>query len=602
MTRPEGSAPALEPTRPDAPGPPPSERAQWWRLFVAVLVGLAGILLSAAAWNALRTTERAQIEAGLDTTAAELSRAFESGFGLQLEHLRDLASTWNRTISEDGTRWQAEAKLFRNLHEECLALEWDPRALPAAILASETPESRNLLALRPTDPVTEGIRQAAVKTVTEVRLGPWSGPDGRRVVEILIPVAVEPGKVSILTALTEPGLALERMAGPPNEDFALEVFDGRISLFRRGEPAGGELAGLMESRHFRVGGQGIEWTVAVQPGRKMLGSPQRLLQWMVLIGGIVLSMLFATTFWVGQVAMLRTRDFFGATVKLEERQRELLQAGAQARKQEERITAIREERQTLMKSLQAEMDSRASRDPDPDVSELETFTYSVSHDLRSPMGAILNYAAVLNEDYGDQLGTEGREYLQRISASAQKAIGMMDGLLSFSRVGSQELKIEEVDVARMVREIHAELCVSRPGKRPTLSMGTLPTIHGDPTLLWTLFNNLLSNAFKFTQGVESPRVEVGGYTQGAEMVYYVADNGIGFDMRHASKLFGVFERLPSGQQQEGHGVGLAVVERIARRHGGSVRAEGVPGKGATFFVTLPIQPGHTDPGAAAATS
>jgi light-regulated signal transduction histidine kinase (bacteriophytochrome) len=179
---------------------------------------------------------------------------------------------------------------------------------------------------------------------------------------------------------------------------------------------------------------------------------------------------------------------------------------------------------------------------------------------------------------------------------------MMDGLLSFSRVGRRELKIAEVDVARTVREIHAELCVSRSGVPPTLSMGSLPSVHGDPTLLWTLFNNLLSNAFKFTQGVENPRVGVGGYVQGAEVVYYVEDNGIGFDMRHVSKLFGVFERLPSGHSQDGHGIGLAVVKRIAARHGGSVRAEGVPGKGATFFVTLPIDPRPTDRGEAAGAS
>ncbi len=211
------------------------------------------------------------------------------------------------------------------------------------------------------------------------------------------------------------------------------------------------------------------------------------------------------------------------------------------------------------------------------------------------MGAILNYAGVLAEDYHDALGPEGREYLQRITASAQKAIAMMDGLLAFSRVGSRELKVAEIDVAAMVREIHCQLAESRRNSEqpPALFMGELPPVRADRTLLWTLFTNLLSNAFKFTQGTDDPRVEVGGYAQEDEIVYYVKDNGIGFDMQHANKLFHVFERLPTSEPHDGYGLGLAVVERIVHRHGGSVRAEAVPGKGATFFVTLPSGNSHT---------
>ncbi len=245
--------------------------------------------------------------------------------------------------------------------------------------------------------------------------------------------------------------------------------------------------------------------------------------------------------------------------------------------------------------MEAEMESPSSRErSDPSVSELETFTNSVSHDLRSPMGAILNYAGVLAEDYHDALGPEGRDHLRRIVASAQKAIAMMDGLLAFSRVGSRELEVGVVDVGTMVREIHAELSDSREGPAPELSMGALPPARGDRTLLCTLFTNLLSNAFKFTHGVEHPAVEVGGYAQGDDVVYYVKDNGDGFDMRYANKLFRVFEQLPTREHHDGHGIGLAVVERIVRRHGGSIRAEAAPGKGATFFVTLPD---GTPPGA-----
>src|SRR6185295_10977138 len=169
------------------------------------------------------------------------------------------------------------------------------------------------------------------------------------------------------------------------------------------------------------------------------------------------------------------------------------------------------------------------------------------------------------------------------------------GLLAFSRVGSRELKVADIDVATMVREIHGQLAESgrNSEQHPALFMGELPSVRADRTLLWTLFTNLLSNAFKFTQGTEDPRVEVGGYSRDDETVYYVKDNGIGFDMRYANKLFQVFERLPTNEPHDGYGLGLAVVERIVHRHGGSVRAEAVPGKGATFFVTLPS--GATSP-------
>ena len=246
-------------------------------------------------------------------------------------------------------------------------------------------------------------------------------------------------------------------------------------------------------------------------------------------------------------------------------------------------------------SMDADMESPSSRErPDPSTSELETFTYSVSHDLRSPMGAILNYAGLLAEDYHDALGPEGRDHLRRITASARKAIAMMDGLLAYSRVGSRELEIADIDVGAMVREIHGELARSRQGSEPVpeLSIGALPSARADRTLLRTLFTNLLSNAFKFTDGVERPIVEVGGCARGDVVEYYVKDNGAGFDMRFAKKLFRVFEQLPTKVPHDGHGIGLAVVDRIVRRHGGSIRVEAAPGKGATFFVTLPDETPH----------
>jgi signal transduction histidine kinase len=289
-------------------------------------------------------------------------------------------------------------------------------------------------------------------------------------------------------------------------------------------------------------------------------------------------------------------------------QREQLsgELAAQARALDTQQVALREERrgreqlESEVQVLRSTVQKGAANGSADAVAELEAFTYTVSHDMRSPLGAILNYTAILSDDYAERLDAAAREHLARITASARNAVAMMDGLLAFSRVGRHELVLAEVDVRALVREIHAELCAGlnghggarpdlSPDPSPDLSMGELPSVRADPTLLRTLFTNLLGNAFKFTRAVPEPRIEVGGYVQGESTVFYVEDNGIGFDMRHADKLFAVFERLVSQADYEGHGVGLAIVARIAERHGGGVRAEGAPGKGATFFVTLPIR-------------
>ena len=562
-----------------------------WRLFVGFVIAAGGVLLSVAAWSGLGSREREAVEARLGLAASEIARALESSFAQESEQLRDLAQTWGRFGAEEEAPWHAEANRFRQLHAGCLALEWVSSMLPAVPLATGTPEGLAFLASRPADAAAAEARRSAVAGGFDAVFGPWPIEGGRSVLEILVPVPIAEAEVKILTAVVDPAVTIERVVAPWLENYGIDVSVGAASLFRRGEAPAAELYRLAERRSLAPGVAGQEWSLAVQPGTGLLAAPRLPMRNVVLVGGILLTILVTLAYSISQIAFLRARELRDARVELHEQRRSLHR--------------VRKDRQALtegMLSMKVEMENRSSAGggPDPATSELETFTYSVSHDLRSPMGAILNYVGVLDEDYHDVLGPEGRGHLQRITASAQKAIAMMDGLLAFSRVGSRDLKIVEIDVAAMVREIHNQLSESLryPEHPPELSMGELPPVRADRTLVWTLFTNLLSNAFKFTQRVEDPRVEVGGYAQDDEVVYYVKDNGIGFDMRHADKLFHVFERLPTRERHDGHGLGLAVVERITRRHGGSVRAEAVPDKGATFFVTLPsipLQPNRNGP-------
>jgi signal transduction histidine kinase len=559
-------------------GPEP----RWWRLVVPFVIVSIGVLLSLGAWTALGSRERETLHARLVSAGSELSRSFESTLTQEFAQLQDLAESWGRLGTDDAARWHADANRFRQAHPGCLALEWLPSTQPSATLASGTPEALNLLASRPMDPASQESRRAAEAGGFSAYFGPWTGPDGRSILEVQVPVPVADRDAMVLTALVDPGVTIDRVVAPWLEDYGIEVAIGQESVYRRGDPPADELYRLSDRRDLRPGFQGPDWSLTVQPGPGLIASPRLPMRHVVLVGSLVLTVLITLTYWVGQVAFQRARELHDATFELNEQRRALLR--------------VRRDRQALaesMLSMKSEMESRSSDGaPDPATSELETFTYSISHDLRSPMGAILNYAGVLNEDYHSALGPEGRDHLRRITASAQRAIAMMDGLLSFSRVGSRELKIADIDVASMVREIHGQLSDSlRDSERaPTLSMGEIPHVRADRTLISTMFTNLLSNAFKFTRGVEDPRVEVGGYVQDEEVVYYVKDNGVGFDMRYANKLFHVFERLPTKEHHDGHGLGLAVVERIVRRHGGSIRAEAVPDKGATFFVTLPTEP------------
>jgi light-regulated signal transduction histidine kinase (bacteriophytochrome) len=210
----------------------------------------------------------------------------------------------------------------------------------------------------------------------------------------------------------------------------------------------------------------------------------------------------------------------------------------------------------------------------------------VSHDLRGPLGAVINFAAILQEDYGEQLDDTAKDHLARIVGSASKAVSMMDALLAYSRSGRSELHRVHLDMGRVAREVCDEVTTNGARLACEVKIGDLPPAFADENMMRFVFANLIGNACKFTRPDEVPRIEVGGSAAANETVYFVRDEGIGFDMRFAEKLFRVFERLHVADGYEGHGVGLAIVARMVRRHGGRVWGQGAVGKGATFHFTV----------------
>ncbi len=219
--------------------------------------------------------------------------------------------------------------------------------------------------------------------------------------------------------------------------------------------------------------------------------------------------------------------------------------------------------------------------------ELETFAYSVSHDLRAPLRAIDGFSHILVSDYGPQLDCEGRRVLKIIRKGAQDMGKLIDNLLAFSRLGRQAIHETNIDMASLAEEVLKELKAAEPDRRIKVKFGALPKAEVDPDLMKVVFSNLLSNALKFTRQRERARIEVAARVEELEVIYRVSDNGVGFDMRYVDKLFNVFQRLHAVDEFEGTGVGLAIVQRIVHRHGGRVWAEGEPGKGATIYFALP---------------
>ena len=218
--------------------------------------------------------------------------------------------------------------------------------------------------------------------------------------------------------------------------------------------------------------------------------------------------------------------------------------------------------------------------------ELEAFSYSVSHDLRAPLRAIHGFARILLEDHGTELQPEAKRVLGVIDENTRRMGQLIDDLLSFSRLGREEVETARVDMTELVRSVADEVRRAAGDRPLDIKIGPLPPARGDRDMLRQAVMNLVDNAAKFTRRRSPGQIEVGHRADGAETVYYVKDNGAGFDPRYAGKLFGVFQRLHRAEEFEGTGVGLAIVQRIVQRHGGRVWAEGQLDAGATFFFTL----------------
>ncbi len=524
--------------------------------WLPLLVFSCGAAVSLAVWGLLVGDRREQLSESSREVASETRDAIQRWYETQLAALQLQARRWSRGGEPDRDEWRAEAELLRSSSGGVAALAWVAIEAGGVRILDAVPGPFALDALERRDRAADRAEA----------LGPVRDASGAASYLLVLPERAAPRRATALVAQVRIADGLTPLLRARARGYALSVRWAGEEVFARGEPSRDRRQDWWRTAETVPLPLGSAWELVLRPTSELAAARLTPLPHYLLGAGLLTSLLLAVLLQQLRVTSRQAR-FLAVT----------------NRALEERGNALRE--------LNRELESRvAERTADlrAAVDELEAFNYSVSHDLRSPLGAILNFSAILEEDYaGKPLDDGAITWLARIRSSANRASALLEDLLRLSRAGRVALQREEVDMAALAREAFAQVRAAQDDPEVELVVEKLPNVEGDRSLLGDVFANLLNNAFKYSRGRDERRVVVRGREEGEEAIFEVADNGSGFEMRFAEKLFGLFERLHPDEEVEGTGVGLAMVARIVTRHGGRVWARGAPDEGACFTFALP---------------
>jgi len=534
--------------------------------LASVLVSCISAAVAIYAWTNLVRAQREHVSANLRGVARHCSDALERRAWSQAMALGDLAHAWGTFEGKPEAEWRHEASALATQQPSLRELRW-----------TDGPERREFLAeevsVRPEFEAQLGAAEERVRRGSARELvSPVGLSDGSWAFVVLAGPsthgsAAQPVLRAVFDYPTFAARALEDRA----TGYAYTVWSAGKAVAIGPEPPADDFRWWRSSEQ-AIHPFGATWRVELRPTTALARQELSILPHVLLATSLLAAAMIGALVWTARVAARRARAMFATNVALAE------------------ITARAQPDQAARAESAAGVESTArerTEDLREAVLDLEAFNVSVSHDLRSPIGAIVNLTSVLRET-NSQLDADALELLRRIDRSAYRALARMDGLLDFSRLGRKPLCREEVDLRALAWRIARELRQTPADARVEFVLGDVPSANGDPAMLEALLRNLLANGAKFARGREKPKVEFGALASapGEPTAYFVRDNGVGFDAKYAEKVFGLFERQHHTSEFEGTGVGLAIVSRIARRHGGRVWAESAVGEGAAFYFTL----------------
>lgn len=536
-------------------------RPTWmWRLSMLMSFAILGIATTLVIWwSAMRDSNR-MAAASLSQVAREIHGVLNVRVDRHVEALRNLGQFWQLHGLLPQEAWDFNCEMMiRNFR----GLEW------IAWVNARTGSAR--FAARDT---TRRLDPQIVHMARDRARAPGSDAvvQGSGEVLVFTPVRTPQDSVGMLVASVSPAKLVghEYLTTGDIIAYTVRTASGK-EIYRWGEAAKHPPSDMTVEMNLPQA-FGEMWTVHYDPTPKyLLGVVSRWHNYFLLTGVLLSLALGAIAF-----QFVTLREYSGA---LAETNRKL---DAQVRELSERDRTM-----SLMNDeLEQRVEARTAQLAEA-MKELEAFSHSMSHDLRSPIGAILNFTSILEEDFGPKMDKEGLRVLHRIRESGQSATRLLDQLVQFVWLGRETAEKSDVNMTALAREAYQEVAAGRTAENVRFELPELPNARGNAPLLGRVFRNLLSNAVKYTRRSQAPRIAVGGEERQDETAFWVDDNGIGFDPSQADSLFEPFRRLHSSNDYEGAGLGLAIVAKIVRRHGGRVWAESTGPGGARFGFALP---------------